>query len=217
MSNPVENLLFVTGMVIKQEPIGEFDRRVVILTKEKGKISVFAKGARRQNSTLAACSNPFAFGRFTLFIGRSSYSLREAFIDNYFENMRNDVRMAFYGMYFLEIADYYSRENTDDADLLRLLYQGVRVLENPIHSLKFVKAVFEIKAIQINGELPLIDEEKYSPGVVKAIRFITESPVNKVFSFKLSEESESELIKFADEVSDFTFDKRFTSLELLDM
>ena len=217
MSNPVENLLFVTGMVIKQEPIGEFDRRVVILTKEKGKISVFAKGARRQNSTLAACSNPFAFGRFTLFIGRSSYSLREAFIDNYFENMRNDVRMAFYGMYFLEIADYYSRENTDDADLLRLLYQGVRVLENPIQSLKFVKAVFEIKAIQINGELPMIDEEKYSPGVVKAVMFITESPVNKVFSFKLSEESESELIKFADEVSDFTFDKRFTSLELLDM
>ena len=217
MNNPVENLLSVTGMVIKQEPIGEFDRRVVILTKEKGKISVFAKGARRQNSTLAACTNPFAFGRFTLFIGRSAYSLREAFIDNYFENMRNDVRMAFYGMYFLEIADYYSRENSDDADLLRLLFQGVRVLENPIHSLRFVKAVFEIKAIQINGELPMPDENRFSAGVVKAVGFIAESPVNKVFSFKLSEESEEGLITFAKEVSEFTFDKKFTSLELLDM
>ena len=106
MSNLVENLLSVTGMVIKQEPSGEFDRRVVILTKEKGKISVFAKGARRQNSILAAATNPFAFGRFTLFVGRSAYSMREAFIDNYFESMRSDVKMAFYGMYFLEIADY---------------------------------------------------------------------------------------------------------------
>ena len=59
MNNSVENLLTVTGMVIKQEPSGEFDRRVVILTKEKGKISVFAKGARRQNSTLASVTNPF--------------------------------------------------------------------------------------------------------------------------------------------------------------
>ena len=186
MSNLVENLLSVTGMVIKQEPSGEFDRRVVILTKEKGKISVFAKGARRQNSILAAATNPFAFGRFTLFVGRSAYSMREAFIDNYFESMRSDVKMAFYGMYFLEIADYYSRENIDDVDMLRLLYQGVRVLESPVHSLKFVKAVFEIKSIEINGELPPIDENKHHPSVVKAVRFITESPVNKAFSFKLS-------------------------------
>ncbi|MCR4649705.1 MAG: DNA repair protein RecO [Lachnospiraceae bacterium] len=215
-NNLTENLLTVTGMVLKQEPSGEFDRRIVILTKEKGKISVFAKGARRQNSILSAATNPFAFGRFTLFVGRSAYSLREVFIDNYFENMRSDIRMAFYGMYFLEIADYYSRENAEDADLLRLLFQGVRVLENPIHSLKFVKAVFEIKAIQINGELPPVDESRFSPSVVKAVKFITESPVNKVFSFKLSEESENELIRLATEISDYTFDRKFTSLELID-
>ena len=216
MNNPADNLLSVTGMVLKDEPIGEFDRRVVILTKEEGKISVFAKGARRQNSILAAATNPFAFGRFTLFAGRSSYTLREAFIDNYFEGMRSDITMAFYGMYFLEIADYYSRENSDDADLLRLLYQGVRVLENPVHSLRFTRAIFEIKAIQINGELPPPDENRFAPGVIKAVNFIIESPVNKVFSFKLSEESENELITYAKEVSDFTFDKKFTSLLLID-
>lgn len=216
MNNSVENLLTVTGMVIKQEPSGEFDRRVVILTKEKGKISVFAKGARRQNSTLASVTNPFVFGRFTLFVGRSAYSLREAFIDNYFEGMRENIQMAFYGMYFLEIADYYTRENADDADMLRLLYQGVRTLENPAFDFRFVKTVFEIKAIQINGELPPIEMPDASPGVVKAVKYITESPVNKAFSFKLSESSAQELSEYATAVCEETFDRNFTSLELLE-
>ena len=134
----------------------------------------------------------------------------------YNRTKRTNLAGFYLGSYILEIADYYSRENIEDADLLRLLYQGVRVLESPIHSLKFTKAVFEIKAIQINGELPPCDENKYSPGVVKAVAYITESPVNKVFSFKLSEESENEFIEWAKEVSAFTFDKKFTSLELIE-
>ena len=126
------------------------------------------------------------------------------------------IGICFHGHRKVKTFTSNSRENNDDADLLRLLYQGVRVLENPIHSLKFTRAVFEIKAIQLNGELPYPDEKKYAPGVVKAVNFIIESPVNKVFSFKLSEESENELISFAKEVSEFTFDKKFTSLLLID-
>lgn len=216
MSNGADNLLTVRGMVLKQEQSGEFDRRVVILTKEKGKISVFAKGARRQNSTLAAATNPFSFGTFTLFVGRSAYSMREAFIDDYFESFRSDARMAFYGMYFLEIADYYSRENNDEVEMLRLLYKGVKALENPKLSFSFVRAVYELKAIQINGELRPVDETNLKPGVLKALAYIKESPSANVFSFTLSEESENELIETAGKMCKLTFDRKFISLELID-
>ena len=60
----------VKGMVIAQSPIGEYDRRVVILTLEKGKISAFARGARRPNSRLIGASQPMTFGTFTFMRAR---------------------------------------------------------------------------------------------------------------------------------------------------
>lgn len=143
-----------TGMVISVMPIGDYDKRITILTKERGKISAFARGARKPNSQFLAATNPFVFGEFELFEGRSSYQLAKANVSNYFRELSMDVEAAYMGFYFLEIADYYCQENNDEKEMLKLLYQTLRALESPAFEPDFVRFVYELKAMAINGEGP---------------------------------------------------------------
>ncbi|MCP1102755.1 DNA repair protein RecO [Aequitasia blattaphilus] len=150
------NQISVTGMVIYNAPAGEYDRRVVLLTKERGKITAFARGARKPNSSLIAATTPFVFGEFVLYEGRTSYTLNSAKPGNYFESLRHDLEGAYYGIYFLDLIHYYAREGTNESESLKLIYQTLRALESDKIPNPLIRRVFELKLITINGEGPQV-------------------------------------------------------------
>lgn len=207
----------ITGMILKAEPIGEYDRRVVILTKEKGKISAFAKGARKQTSRLLAATNPFSFGKFKLYVGRTSYNMMEANISNYFEGLREDFEGAYYGMYFLEVMDYYTRENNEDKEMLKLLYQSLRALMHEKFPNRLVRYIFEMKAMVLNGEFPGIPEKgKWEESTIYAVQYIMTSSVEKLYTFSVTDEVLAQLKEIADTYRKRYIDRTFKSLEIVD-
>ncbi len=207
----------VTGMVLKAEPISEYDRRVVILTKEKGKISAFARGARKPNSRLLAATNPFSFGEFRLYVGKNSYSIQDVSISNYFEGLREDFEGAYYGMYFLEVLDYYTRENNDEKEMLKLVYQSLRALLHEGIPNRLVRYIFELKAMVINGEFPGMPKEgKWEESTAYAVAYIMNSSIEKLYTFNVTQQVLSELKAIADDYRRRYLDRTFKSLEIVD-
>ena len=212
----MQDLCSVTGLILKAEPFGEYDRRVVMLTRERGKIAAFAKGARRQGSRLLASTNPFCFGEFRLYEGRTSYSISEASIQNYFAPLREDFENARYGMYFLEVMDYYTRENNDEKEMLKLLYQSLRALCHKNLDNRLVRYIFEIKALALNGEYPGLPKDKsYEESTAYAAAFIVGTPVEKLYTFTVTEKVLKELQEITDEFRKRFIDRNFKSLEIL--
>lgn len=234
-------------MILSASPIGEYDRRVVILTKEKGKLSAFAKGARRPTSHLTGATAPCTFGTFYIYEGRSSNTLQNAEVSNYFAELRTDLESAYYAFYFLEFADYYAREANDERELLKLLYQTMRILTKKTIPLPLIRYIFELKVLTINGEGPQVfqcmecgDKERPSYFSVKkgglvceecragvldavslhtstlyAMQYIVSSPIEKLYTFNLSDEVREELGRIMERYLDVYVDRKFKSLEVL--
>lgn len=146
------------GMVLSAATIGEYDKRVVLLTKERGRISAFARGARRPKSPLSASTEPFTFGEFFIYRGRDSYTVEQVEVKNFFPELRKDLDNLYMALYFCEVADYFTREGLEAKAELNLLYLSLRALTVPSLPRKLVRYIFEFRMLYIEGEPPRIFE-----------------------------------------------------------
>lgn len=144
--------LVLTGIVLSASLNGEYDKRLVVLTKECGKVTIFANGARKPKSTFAAASQPFVMGRFTVHQGRDAYTLRRVEVDRFFEGIPVDIEKMCYASYVCEVTSYYKREGEYSKDNLNLLYFTLQAIEKGELSLDVIKSVFEMRILTLEGE-----------------------------------------------------------------
>ncbi|MBQ8317425.1 MAG: DNA repair protein RecO [Lachnospiraceae bacterium] len=144
--------IIVTGIVLYSVPLGEYDKRLVVLTKERGKITVFANGARRSNSNFRAASQSYVMGKFTIAPSGDAYRLISVNVTEYFAELPYDMEKMCYASYFCELMSYYTREGDKCVDNLNLLYLTLKTLVDGKISNSLIRSVYEIKLMDIEGQ-----------------------------------------------------------------
>ncbi len=211
----MRDLVHTTGIVLYAAPVGEYDKRLVILTGDRGKITAFARGAKRTGSLLRAVSRPFVFGEFVLSETRDAYNLYGAEIENYFEGLEQDVECACYASYFAEFAGYYGREGLEAREMVRLLYQSFRALLKSTLPNQLVQRIFELKIMVINGEYTEEPPLRAGDSARYAWQYVIYAPIEKLYTFLLKEDAFTQFAANVEKNKRAYVDRSFHSLEIL--
>lgn len=109
------------GVVLRTRAWGEADRIVTLLSPERGKFPVMAKGARRPRNRLAAGTQLFSYVEILAATGASLGSISQCDIKDSFRDLRDDLTKMTYGAYIAEMVDELVPENEPDEELFALV------------------------------------------------------------------------------------------------
>jgi DNA repair protein RecO (recombination protein O) len=148
----------LNGIVINEVNVNESDKLLTILSDYKGKINVYAKGARNKKNSYSISSKFLCYSELVLFKGRNNYYLNSANVIRYFYSISDDIIKLIYITHIIEICRDIVQENQNSNEVLKLLLNTLHLLEVGQKSYEFVVCIFEIKILSILGFSPNLYE-----------------------------------------------------------
>lgn len=161
------------GVVLRETETRDADKILTLLTAERGKLSVIARGVCRKGCKFAACAQPLAYSEWTLYKKGDWYYANEGTTLELFSGLRADLDAMALGFYLAELTEAVTTEDAPHQGLLSHLLNGlyaVSVLRKP---LPLVKAAFEIKLLCLAGYEPLADACAYCGCPIPSSRIST--------------------------------------------
>jgi DNA repair protein RecO (recombination protein O) len=122
MPEPKFRSIRVDAVVLRHSDYGEADRLLTLYTRQRGKMRVIAKGARKIASRKAGHIEPFTHVRLQLATGRDMLIVTQADTVDAYLPLRDDLLLTSRASYALELLDRFSYEDeTENASIFRLL------------------------------------------------------------------------------------------------
>jgi DNA repair protein RecO (recombination protein O) len=121
------DIIRTKAVVLRSLDYGETSQIVTLFTREKGKIGVMAKGARRPKSSFGATLQPMAYTQVVFYYKptRTLQTLSESSHVESFHRLRRGLKTITIGLRVVELVDALMEEEEPQPEVFRLL---VRVL-----------------------------------------------------------------------------------------
>lgn len=145
------------GLVIREQPTGERDRLVTVLTREIGVIRAFVNGARNPKNKNAAATGLLCFSHFSIDkTAKGIYTIREATAKEVFFSLRSDIVRLSLAQYFAELAYELSPREENSEEFLRLVLNAIYIVSETKKPHALIKAATELRLLSLGGYMPSI-------------------------------------------------------------
>ena len=145
------------AVVLRSMDLFETDRLVTFMTEDRGKIKCVAKASRKMKNRYGAGLEPMSQIHIVYF-GKENqdlYRLNSCDILESFQEIREDVRKIYTGIYFLELTDTMLREAHYEPKIYRLLLNALRALKSQEETETLCR-LFEMRILALSGYKPLL-------------------------------------------------------------
>lgn len=143
-----------TGLVLRETEYKDADKLLTILTGEYGKLTVKARGVRKNSSKMKSACQLLAYSEFTLLDYNGFLLITEANPIELFHGLRSDLELLSLASYFAQVAEVVSQEDSPNGMLLSLTLNAMYALARLNRPQKLVKAAFELKTAVYAGFEP---------------------------------------------------------------
>lgn len=147
------------AIVLRTHKLGEADRIITFLTRERGKVRAVAKGVRRTKSKFGARLEPFSRVDLLLHEGKNLHIITQAeSLNAYGQDLAIDYTLWTAGQTMLETADrLVSEESVANEAQYLLLVGALRTLVNAEHDSTLVLDAYLLRALSLAGYSPTLD------------------------------------------------------------
>jgi DNA repair protein RecO (recombination protein O) len=144
------------GIVVRTTDYGEANKILTVYTREAGKISIMARGAKKSKSRFTAVSQLFTYGYFLYQIGSGMGSLQQGDLINSFRVIREDLAKTAYAVYLAELLDRLTEDKEPNNYLFEMMLHALKWMEEGKDP-DIIARLFEMKMLYVAGCRPQFD------------------------------------------------------------
>ena len=142
------------AIVLREVEYNDADKLLDILSKDRGLLTVRARGVRRNSSPLKSACQLLTLSEFTLQDYRGKLSVQEAQSIEQFRPLREDIELLALGSYFAQATGAVAQEDAPNPELISLLCNALYALGYLRKPQALVKAAFELRLACLAGFAP---------------------------------------------------------------
>ena len=143
-----------SGLVIREQSVGEYDRLITVLTAKYGLVKAFCRGAKKAKSKKLSATALLTYSEFTFNKTKDAFTVDEAEVKEVFFELRQDVTKMALAQYLCELAYEFCEEDYESEEILRLFLNSLYLLKSDKKIPPFIKAVTEFRLMSLSGYMP---------------------------------------------------------------